>query len=369
MSSVAEITSELVCIPSVNPDGGDPGTDYTGEAACAEWVAEFLMDCGAEVGLREVLPGRPNVIGRFPSKKSGAPRILFAPHLDTVSVAGMTIDPFGGEIRDGRVWGRGASDTKGPMASMLWALREARDFLADLPYEIWFAGLVGEEAGQHGAKALAEQERFDFVMAGEPTSLDAVHAHKGSCWLHLKARGRAVHASRPEEGDNAIYKITEAINCLRREVAPRLSEKTDPVLGASTLSVGTISGGSKVNIVPDSCECSVDMRFIPGVDTAFVPALLQERVPGLEISLRSSEPLWTDPAHPLIQILGSLGSRPVGAPWFCDAAVFAAKGCPAIAIGPGSIDQAHTADEFIAIDDLERGGAFFLKFLETLGRA
>jgi acetylornithine deacetylase/succinyl-diaminopimelate desuccinylase-like protein len=92
-------------------------------------------------------------------------------------------------------------------------------------------------------------------------------------------------------------------------------------------------------------------------------------VPGLEISLRSSDPLWTAPAHPLIQILGSLGSRPVGAPWFCDAAVFAAKGCPAIAIGPGSIDQAHTADEFIAIEDLERGGEFFLKFLQTLALA
>lgn len=369
MSTVEEIASALVRIPSVNPDGGDPGTDRTGEAACAEWVSGFLRECGAEVSLREVLPGRPNVVARFPSKKSGAPRILFAPHLDTVSVSGMTIDPFGGEIRDGRVWGRGASDTKGPMASMLWALREARGFLADLPHEIWFAGLVGEEAGQHGAKALAEQDRFDFVMAGEPTSLDAVHAHKGSCWLHLQARGRAVHASRPEEGDNAIYKIAAAIDCLRREVAPKLAEKIDPVLGKSSLSVGTISGGSKVNIVPDYCECSVDMRFVPGVDTAFVSGMLQSRVPGLEISLRRSEPLWTDPAHPLIQILGTLGSRPVGAPWFCDAAIFAAKGCPAIAIGPGSIDQAHTADEFIAIDDLRRGGAFFLEFLQTLARA
>ena len=369
MNTVEEITAALVRIPSVNPDGGDPGTTHTCEADCAKWVAEFLRDCGAEVGLREVLPGRPNVIGRFPSKKTGAPRILFAPHLDTVSVAGMTIDPFGGEIRDGRIWGRGASDTKGPMASMLWALREARGFLADLPYEIWFAGLVGEEAGQHGAKALAEQEQFDFVMAGEPTSLDVVHAHKGSCWLNLKARGRAVHASRPEEGDNAIYKIADAIDCLRREVAPKLCEKTDPVLGASTFSVGTISGGSKVNIVPDSCECSVDIRFIPGVVTALVPEILQARVPDLEIALRRSEPLWTDPKHPLIKILGSLGSRPVGAPWFCDAAVFAAKGCPAIAIGPGSIDQAHTADEFIAVEDLRRGGEFFLKFLRALASA
>lgn len=368
MTRVEDIASELVRIPSVNPDGGDPGTSQTGEAACAEWVAAFLRDCGAEVSLQEVLPGRPNVVGRFPSKQKNAPRLLFAPHLDTVSVAGMTIEPFGGEIRDGRLWGRGATDTKGSMAAMLWAIREAADELPALSHEIWFAGLVGEEAGQHGAKALAARERFDFVMAGEPTSLDAVHAHKGSCWLQILARGRAVHASRPESGDNAIYKITAAIDCLRHEVAPRLSEKTDPVLGTSTLSVGTIQGGSKVNIVPDFCECSVDIRLIPGVDPAFIPELLTSRVPGLEIQLRRSEPLWTDPAHPIIQKLGALGSKPVGAPWFCDAAVFAAAGCPAIAIGPGSIDQAHTADESIAIDDLRRGGEFFLSFLRSLAR-
>jgi acetylornithine deacetylase/succinyl-diaminopimelate desuccinylase-like protein len=366
MTRVEDIAAALVRIPSVNPDGGDPGTPHTGEAACAERVAEFLRDCGAEVSLQEVLPCRPNVVARFPSSWKNAPRLLFAPHLDTVSVAGMTIDPFGGEIRDGRLWGRGATDTKGPMAAMLWALREAKDLLPGLPHEIWFAGLVGEEAGQHGAKALAARERFDFVLAGEPTSLDAVHAHKGSCWLHIRARGRAVHASRPEAGDNAIYKITAAIDCLRREVAPRLAEKSDPVLGASTLSVGTISGGSKVNIVPDSCECAVDIRLIPGVDPAFIPALLETRVPGLDIQLRRSEPLWTDPAHPLIQKLGALGSKPVGAPWFCDAAVFAAAGCPAIAIGPGSIDDAHTADESIAVADLQRGGEFFLAFLKSL---
>jgi acetylornithine deacetylase/succinyl-diaminopimelate desuccinylase-like protein len=368
MTHVEDIASALVRIPSVNPDGGDPGTLHTGEAGCAEWVAAYLRGCGAEVSLQEVLPGRPNVVARFPSFQKDAPRLLFAPHLDTVSVAGMTIDPFGGEIRDGRLWGRGATDTKGPMAAMLWALREAKDLLPALPYEIWFAGLVGEEAGQHGAKALAARERFDFVLAGEPTTLDAVHAHKGSCWLQIRARGRAVHASRPEVGENAIYKITAAIDCLRREVAPVLAEKTDPVLGSSTLSVGTIAGGSKVNIVPDSCECAVDIRLVPGVDPTFIPGLLESRVPGLDIQLRRSEPLWTDPSHPFIKKLGALGSRPVGAPWFCDAAVFAAAGCPAIAIGPGSIDQAHTADESIAIDDLRRGGEFFLAFLESLAR-
>ena len=366
MKGVVEIASALVRIPSVNPDGGDPGTDQIGEARCATWVADFLSDAGAEVSLREVLPQRPNVVARFPPKRPGAPRILFAPHLDTVSVAGMTIDPFSGELRDGRLWGRGASDTKGPMASMLWALREARDFLADLPYEVWFAGLVGEEAGQHGAKALADTDAFDFVMAGEPTSLNVVYAHKGSCWLHLETSGVAVHASRPESGSNAIYKMTEAIDCLRRDVAPRLAEKSDPVLGRSTLSVGIIHGGSKVNIVPDHCEASVDIRTIPGMDTAFVLEMLRQKVPGIQIQMRGSAPLHTDPSHPLVVCLQSLGSKLEGAPWFCDAAVFASKGSAAIAIGPGSIAQAHTADEFISLDDLERGGDFFLSFLREL---
>jgi acetylornithine deacetylase/succinyl-diaminopimelate desuccinylase-like protein len=366
MTSVTEIAAELVRIPSINPDSEDPGFHCTGEMDCAQRVFEFLEDAGADASLREVAPGRPNVVARFPSKTPNAPRVLFAPHLDTVSVSGMTIPPFDGTIRDGCLWGRGASDTKGPMASMLWSLLDCRDFLTDLPVEIWFAGLVGEEAGQIGAKALADQERFDFVIAGEPTSLQVVHAHKGSCWLHLKTRGHAVHASRPETGDNAIYKMATAIDTLRNRVAPRLSEKTDSLLGGSTLSVGTIRGGSKVNIVPDFCEAHVDIRTIPGIDPSFITAMLQESVPDISVTLHRSEPLYTDPSNPFIKKLQALGAGLAGAPWFCDAAVFASKGCPAVAIGPGSINQAHTADEFIAINDLEEGAAFFSRFLQSL---
>ena len=366
MKDAIDIASALIRIPSVNPDGGDPGTDQTGEAACASWVADFLRGCGAEVSLREVLPGRPNVVGRFPSRRAAGRRILLAPHLDTVSVAGMTIDPFSGEVRDGKLFGRGASDTKGTAAAMLWALREAREVLADSPYEIWFAGLVGEEAGQFGAKALAAEEKFDFVMAGEPTSLDVVHTHKGSCWLQLRTHGRAVHASQPEAGENAIYRMMEAIDCLRQEGIPKLAATSNPVLGTSTLSVGTIRGGSKVNIVPDFCEASVDIRIIPGMDPSFIVDLLRQRVPNIEIDLKRSEPLHTDPSHPIISQLESLGSKLVGAPWFCDAAVFASHGCPSVAIGPGSIAQAHTADEFIRVADLEAGAEFFLRFLKSL---
>ena len=363
--TVSDIASELVRIPSVNPDG-DPGTPQTGEAACAEWLAAFLSAAGAEAELREVLPGRPNLVARFPSDTPGKPKILFAPHTDTVSVAGMTVDPFSGEICDGRLFGRGATDTKGPMASMLHALVEAAPIIPALPYEIWFAGLMGEEAGQHGAKALSAQEEFAFVIAGEPTDLHVVYTHKGSAWLMLHTTGRAAHASKPGAGVNAIYKMCDAIDAIRRELVPAFAQHVDPVLGHATASVGTIAGGAKINIVPDSCHARVDLRTIPGQDLSPVEKILRARVPDIEISMSVSHPLFTDPGHPLIRALQRCGAGLAGAPWFCDAAVFAANGSPAIAMGPGSIAQAHTCDEFISIHDLEKGAEFFLAFLRSL---
>jgi len=369
-SSVTELLQALVRIPSVNPHG-DPGTDGIGEQQMAEYVADFLGWIGAEVELREVLPGRPNVIGHWPAP--GKPKLLFAPHCDTVSVAGMKIDPFGGDVHDGKVWGRGASDTKGSMASMLWALRELRSQLGGLSHEIWFAGLVGEEAGQQGARALAQQERFDFVIAGEPTNLDIVNRHKGCTQLRLIAKGHAAHAARLELGDNAIYKMADVARYIRDVLTRELSVHVDPVLGPSTVSLGTISGGSKTNIVPDFCEATVDLRTVPEQENpGFLPHLyrrLQGICPDLIIEAGQAPSLFTDPGHPLIGQLEALGAKCVGAPWFCDAAIFASVGTPSIAMGPGSIAQAHTEDEWITVADLERGAEFFAAFLGRLGEA
>lgn len=278
----------------------------------------------------------------------------------------MVIDPFGGEIRDGRLWGRGASDTKGPMAAMLWALRELRDRVPTLGHEVWFAGLMGEEAGQEGARAFVKEERADFALIAEPTGRDIVYTHKGALWLKLRTAGRAVHASAPHLGENAIYKMADLLRVIRDEIAPGLAAQSHPVLGSPTISPGVIRGGSKTNIVPDSCELDVDIRTIPGQDADEVPRLLKEASPGLEIAAWQSSALNTDPAHPLIQLLVRNGSRLAGAPWFCDAAVFAEAGIPAVAAGPGSIAQAHTNDEWIALTELEQGVQFYRAFLEAL---
>ena len=361
----AELLRELVRIPSVNPDG-DPGTEHVGERACAEFLADWLREIGAEVSLDEVLPGRPNVVARFPSAQPGKPRLLLAPHTDTVSVVGMTIDPFGGEIRDGKLWGRGASDTKGPMAAMLVALKNCRDVLPSLSHEIWFAGLVGEEAGQHGAKALAAKEKFDLVIVGEPTRLEVVHTHKGAVWLTLQTSGRAVHASMPDRGENAIEKMLVVLAFLRPALRDHVGPLSHDVLGNPTFNIGTIVGGSKVNIVPDRCQVMVDMRTVPGQDARPLVEGLSEKFPFLDLVVRNSQPLYTDPAHPVIAKLAACGAPPVGAPWFCDGAIFAEAGSPAVALGPGSIAQAHTADEWISLEDLEAGTVFFEKFLRSL---
>ena len=363
-ANAVQLLQELVRIPSVNP-AGDPGTSGVGEARIAEELRVLLSGWGADAELRMVEPGRPNVVARFPSDRPGKPRILFAPHTDTVSVSGMTVDPFGGELRDGRIWGRGASDTKGPMAAMLWALFEERSRLASLPWEIWFAGLAGEEAGQPGAKALAGEERFDFVIAGEPTGLDVVHTHKGALWLSLVTRGVAVHAASPELGVNAIYKMADVLACIRDDLGPALSRFVDPVLGPVTVSAGVIQGGSKTNIVPDFCRAEIDIRTVPSpVDfAAFAEERLRRACPDLELQALQSLPMATDPGHPLVQALVRTGARPVGAPWFCDAAVFAARGVPSVALGPGSIAQAHTRDEWISEADLKDGVDFFRRFL------
>jgi len=367
--SVVELAQALVRIPSVNPDG-DPGTDRTGEEACALFLRDFLASLGADARVEEVLPGRPNVVARFAAAEK-KPRLLFAPHTDTVSVAGMTVDPFGGDIRDGKLYGRGATDTKGPMASMLWALRECRGILPSLSHEIWFAGLMGEEAGQDGAKALAAKEAFDFVVVGEPTGLDVVFKHKVDVTARIIAAGRSAHSSCPERGENAITKLAGGLLALQEALTDYFKQIVDPVLGHPTFSIGTIRGGTKFNIVPDHAEAVIDLRLLPSQwkenEAEDVFRVMRGACPGLRVErIAGSQALDTDPSHALVGKLVAAGGKPAGAAWFCDAAIFSSRGTPAVAVGPGSIAQAHTEDEFIEAADLERGVGFFKKFLHGL---
>lgn len=374
--SVVELLQALVRIPSVNPDG-DPGTPHTGEEACARYISSFLWHSGAETFLDEVSTGRPNVIGCYPTEGSSKPRILFAPHTDTVSVGGMTIDPFGGELRDGKIWGRGASDTKGSAAAMLWALYELRAEIPTLPVEVHFVGFMSEESAQLGSQHFAKHHgRYDLALVGEPTSLKTVFRHKGCLWADVHTTGVAVHGATPELGVNAIVKMSRLVQALDTEFRDLLAEAggADEWLGVSTINLGMIQGGTRSNIVADACKLRVDIRTTPGLAKAGgAMQLLSDFVARHDETAHvtaASEAfcLDTDPANSFIQKLMSAGADLSGAPWFCDAAFLAVAGTPAIAIGPGSIAQAHTKDEFIAVKDLEEGVAFFKRFLRSLNK-
>ena len=248
--SVVELLRDLIRIPSVNPDGV-AGTTEVGEKKCAEYLHRFLTDLGASAEYREVLPDRPNVIARFPADRPGKPRLLLAPHTDTVSVAGMTIDPFAAEVRDGKVWGRGASDTKGPMAAILFALHQCREILPRLSHEIWFAGLMSEEAGQFGSAALASQEVFDLVIVGEPTELQTVYTHKGAVNLTLRTRGRAAHSSTPQDGDNAIEKMLDVLSFFREKAATDFVSHRDTILDFAVIATVVVVAET-VGLIPAS---------------------------------------------------------------------------------------------------------------------
>jgi acetylornithine deacetylase/succinyl-diaminopimelate desuccinylase-like protein len=374
LHDVVSLLQALIRIPSVNPENA-PGTTQTGEAEIANFLKHQLEAIDAEVVLEEIQLGRPNLIARF-APLDGRPRILLGPHLDTVGVGGMVIEPFSGEIHTGKIWGRGSSDTKGPMAAMLWALAQNRSLLAEAPIAIDFVAFMGEESSQWGSKHFVKHHAtdYEFAVVGEPTSMQVVHVTKGSPWATLRATGKAAHSSMPENGENAILKLIRSLDLLDRELGSQLASFTHPVLGCSTRNIGTINGGSRPNIVPDHAEAVIDIRITPslaqqGGALQLLTQLIACHALPLEIvNARENPPMETAPEHPMIQSLLELDPRCklAGAPWFSDAAHLSNGGIASICMGPGSIEQAHTIDEFIEITALEQGAEMFSAWIRGL---
>jgi acetylornithine deacetylase/succinyl-diaminopimelate desuccinylase-like protein len=210
---------------------------------------------------------------------------------------------------------------------------------------------------------------------GEPTKLQLVTAHKGSLWLHLETRGKAAHGATPHLGKNAVHEMAKVVDLLESGYAAQLRRRKHQLLGAATVNVGQISGGTQPNIVPAACRITIDRRTLPGETEASVCREISARLRAKNLSAKISNSklapapaLETDPALPLVrQFSRSLGqTRPVGVDYFCDAAVLSAGGMPSVVFGPGDIAQAHTADEWISLAELERGKNLLLNFLKSL---
>ena len=374
MTKTEMLLRELVALPSVNPAFLPAGDPRGGERRVADLLATVAARTGLEVEFQRVLPGRRNLLARLSPSGKIRQRVLLVPHLDTVSSEPAGFAP---RKKSGRMFGRGACDTKGSVAAMLTALGEIAGARQRPQHtEIVFAGVIDEEDAQAGSRALlAGGLKADLAIVGEPTRLKVVTAHKGSLWLRLETRGRSAHGARPELGRNAVHEMARIVNALQTDYTASLRKRRHPLLGSATVSVGTIRGGTQPNIVPDACSMTVDRRTLPGETEAGVrreiAAFLVERELRASFSsekLAPCEPLETDPQLPLVrQFLRSAGQRrPVGVDFFCDAAVLAEGGIPSIVFGPGDISQAHTSEEWISLRSLERAKDILVNYMISL---
>lgn len=384
LSTAVQYLREYVAIPSVNPMGrADMDPQIVGESRYAERVKQDLQ----RVGVSAELVGqgsRQSVVADLRSSKRDAETVVIASHLDTVPIDGMTIDPFDPVVSGGRLSGRGACDTKAGMAALMAAvenvLRRGR-----LRRNVILVGESDEEMSSVGVFDVLEHlagRRVDWALATEPTGLRVVNAHKGRATLDLKCIGRAGHSSEPDKADNAIVTLARTVVALE-ELQKELRERADARLGAGTVAVTLIAGGQASNVIPDQATLTLDRRTLPEdtleqleaeVRAVLARAGLAQRVEIVDAQFQKHA-LGTAPEHPAVRhcqqalrdcaLPAVLGTVAFGT----DAGPLAAHGIPGIVMGPGEIEQAHTADEWIATDQVEAMARFFERLLTGEGES
>jgi acetylornithine deacetylase len=374
MSETTRLLADLVALPSVNPMGRPLQGPHLFEQRVTSFLEQFFQSLGVPSERQSIAPQRDNILAYFDPPGASSTLILEA-HQDTVPTDNMTIDPFGARIEGGRLHGRGACDIKGGMAAMLATFARLVRHKPAGAARVVMACSVDEEHTFLGVQRLARGNLRGTcpgpirAVVAEPTNLRIVHAHKGVIRWHLTTTGRACHSSRPELGVNAIYHMAALLHHVEAYAQELRASRSDPLLGPATLSVGVIEGGSSVNTIPDRCRIDIDRRLIPGEDAATAPdqldAYLRARV-GPPVAFTTSPPflhcpaLAPDGSQELVARLGAAIDSVVGGhhveavPYGTDASTLAQAGIPSVVFGPGDIAQAHTCDEWVALDEVEQ---------------
>ncbi len=372
---IISLLSDLVRINSINPFTGTLGVDGGGEQGMIEYISRYFDAQGIPYTLQEVLPGRCNLVAHIKGGGKGA--LVFEAHIDTVSVDAMTIDPFDPVCRDGKLYGRGSSDCKGSVATMMYAFSMLKK-MGITPYcDIYFVAAADEEYAYRGVlKFLEDGNRYDGAVIGEPTDLHVCVANKGVTRFFVTARGTACHSSMPWKGHNAIVDMAKLITKIDAVIKPCLAQDVHPLIGPRTLSVTTITGGELVNITPDFCRIQVDVRTLAGDTFEKLAADLQALIgelkaedPATDITIETPYMLdscmETSESEPIVQSAcvacdKIMGTHVVdGLLCGCDATKFSRAGTPALVFGPGDIKVAHTVDEFIETYQLTKASEVY----------
>ena len=369
--SCEELLAQMVGFNSIFRD--QSGREQP-ELPLAEHLQSLARGWGFEAHLLPVPGHAPNLLITHPVSAS-APWLLFDSHMDTVDVAGMTIDPFQAEIRDGRIYGRGACDTKGTGAAMFWALRTlAADQKVTSNTAILFS--VDEENTQIGARTFVTEQvkQLDWepigAIVGEPTEMKLVTAANGVVRWTVEATGVPAHSCDPELGRSAISDMAKIVLAIERDYIPAI-EVSHPLTGKAQCSINMIEGGLQINIIPEKCRVRIDRRIVPGEDPqAVLPAVEQVlddvrgEDPQLEVNQESNQVVAAiDPALS-VSFADAVGSvlaaegfdpTPAGVPYATNGNSFSPAGLPTVVLGPGNIAQAHTRDEWLDREQLRLG--------------
>ena len=372
-----ELAAELVKIPS------HPGLERQEERVVLA-LAHFLGERGLDIQMEEIQPGRPNLLVSVSGERPGR-HLLLCGHTDTVPV--NEGDPgvgFSGEIRDGRLHGRGAVDMKGAVAAMATALAALHGRLP--AGRVTLAAVIDEEMESLGAEKLVDTSfRADGAVVGEPTSNRIALGHKGLEWFEIDFRGRAAHGGTPEKGINAVSAAGEFIAMVERELKPRLAARRHPILGPPTLNFGRIRGGDQPSTVAAHCVLALDRRTVPGESFQTIVgeltellARIEQTYPGLSTSVRRSEggmstllhvALVTPPDGPLSRAAEiACASARSGEPargftsfpaWTDGALLSGYAGIPTIILGPGDLSLAHSPRESCATAEIDEAARIY----------
>ncbi len=361
------LTRALVQIDSRNPTLSPDGP---GERDVALALGRVLEEWGFSVELSDSGSNRPNLIARI-GPSSGA-AIMFAGHLDTVGVEGMTHDPFSGDMSNGRIYGRGSCDMKSGVAAMcVAALKASRKAGSDAKRQIIIAAVTDEEYESLGMHAMLDAGiRAEYAVLTEPTRLAICPAHRGFVWSEIEFTGRAAHGSRWDIGIDAIRHAGLVLTGIDELDAGALKNRKHELLGRGSIHASTIVGGIGMSTYPDKCILRIERRTIPGesaddslAELRAICENVRTRRPELDATVRliaAQEPSDVKVEAPVVRMLSNalakedLDSRIEGLSAWTDAALLNASGISAVCFGPGDIALAHSAEEFVPVDEIDK---------------
>ena len=361
---IIQKTKDMVQINSVNPSLSPGGK---GEAEIGTYVADVLSDLGLDVKLYKLKPDRVNVVGILKGVGEGRSLLLNA-HLDTVGVDGMIIDPFGAEIRNGRLYGRGSQDMKGSLAAMMGAAKAFVDTGIELAGDLIITGVADEEYASIGSEDLVRHVSADGAIVTEPTDLSLCRAHRGFIWHEVETFGRAAHGSRFKEGVDANMRMGRFLAQLDNLEQELRNRPAHPLVGPPSLHAARIRGGLEISTYAAHCLLEIERRTNPGETESQATAEIQSIIDRLEsddptfkASLKAT--FWREPFEVgeealLVKILedsmtNQLGSKPAhsGQTFWTDAALFAAAGMETALVGPVG-NGLHSEEEWVDLQSV-----------------